>query len=88
MGTALGFREIAANITAFSAAEAEHEWFHLPAAPQSERVFREPTRGFEPRTPSLRVTAKEGAQSLPVPPGCVNKPKQWTPKESEEPQDA
>ena len=28
-----------------------------------------PTRGLEPRTPSLRVTAKEGNQSPPVPPG-------------------
>jgi hypothetical protein len=33
MGRAFGFREIAANITAFSAAEAEHQWFHLPGAP-------------------------------------------------------
>ena len=44
-----------------------------------------PTRGLEPRTPSLRVTAKEGKQSPPVPPGPINKPNQRTTKDSQEP---
>ena len=44
-----------------------------------------PTRGFEPRTPSLRVTAKEGTQSPPVPPGRSNKSKSGTPKDRGEP---
>ena len=30
---------------------------------------RKPTRGFEPRTPSLRESTEEGSQSPPVPPG-------------------
>ena len=45
----------------------------------------EPTRGFEPRTPSLRVTAKEGSQPPSVAPGSIDKPNWRTPKDSEEP---
>jgi hypothetical protein len=46
------------------------------------------TLGFEPQTPSLRVTAKEGSQSSPVPPGRTNKPRPRTTKDSEEPGNA
>ena len=49
-------------------------------------AIRKPTRGFEPRTSSLRVTVKEGNQSSQVSSGPANKPKPRTPKESEEPE--
>jgi len=49
-------------------------------------------KGADARTrtadPFIRVTAKEGSQSPPVPLGPGNKPKPRTPKDSEEPEDA
>ena len=49
------------------------------------RPFSEPTRGFEPRTPSLRESTEGGSQSPPVPSGPAGKPKPGTPNDSEEP---
>ena len=51
----------------------------------SLQIRVKPTRGLEPRTPSLRVSTKEGGQSPPVPPGPADKPKSETPEDCEEP---
>jgi hypothetical protein len=45
----------------------------------------EPTRGFEPRTPSLRESNEGGAQSPPVPPGPGFEPHSETLEDYKEP---
>jgi len=63
-------------------------WNTTKAVMQGFPRPEKPTRGLEPRTPSLRVTAEEGSESPPVPPGPMNEPKPETAKDSEEPEGA
>ena len=65
----------------------------VPNRPPNEGVLgptfpfkqAKPTRGLEPRTPSLRVSTEEGTQSASVPSGPVRKPKPRPPEDCEEP---